>query len=181
MKILFFAESGLGNSSLLIDQISALYEKHKSVYVILSDIDQEDGLTNKIKELSVPYTILPGIYGHHSFKSEAKILKDIIEQENIDVIHVQTNWELGLIVYLKYLLRCRKKTKIVYTVHGYRNNKKYQKNIALLLLTIVLGLFVDKIICTCSSLKNKFQILSYKIIILPLGIDNNFFLLKNRH
>lgn len=175
MKILFFAESGLGNSSLLIDQISALYEKHKSVYVILSDIDQEDGLTNKIKELSVPYTILPGIYGHHSFKSEAKILKDIIEQENIDVIHVQTNWELGLIVYLKYLLRCRKKTKIVYTVHGYRNNKKYQKNIALLLLTIVLGLFVDKIICTCSSLKNKIQILSYKIIILPLGIDNNFF------
>lgn len=178
MKILFFVESGLGNSSLLVDQLIALYKKHKSIYAILSNKDQEEGLTNKIKELSIPYTILPGIYGHHSFRKEAQILKKLIEREGIDIVHVQTNWELAIINYIKYILKSKRKFKTLYTIHGYRNNYKYKKYIALFLLTITLWLFTDKIICTCSSLKNKFNLLSYKIILLPLGIDKNFFISK---
>lgn len=175
MNILFFIESGLGNSSLLVDQIIALYQKHKSVHAILSDYDQEKGLTDKIKEMSIPHTILPGLYKHHSFKREAQILKELIESKGIDIVHVQTNWELAIVNYVKYILKSGQKFKILYTIHGYRNNYKYKKYIALFLLTIILWIFTDKIICTCSSLKNKFNILSYKIILLPLGIDNNFF------
>lgn len=178
MNILFFIESGLGNSSLLVDQITALYQKHKSVHAILSDYDQEKGLTDKIKEMSIPYTILPGLYKHHSFKKEAQILKELIESKGIDIVHVQTNWELAIISYIKYILKSKKKFKTLYTIHGYRNNYKYKKYIALFLLTILLWLFTDKIICTCSSLKKKFNILSYKIILLPLGIDKNFFISK---
>lgn len=175
MNILFFVESGLGNATLLVDQLTALYKKHKSVHVILSDNDQENGLTDRIKELSIRYTILPGIYGHHSFTKEAQTLNQIIEQEQINIVHVQTNWELALIAYIKYILRCKQQFKTLYTIHGYRNNKKYKKYIALFLLIIALWLFTDRIICTCSSLKKQFKILSRKIILLPLGIDDNFF------
>ena len=36
MNILFFVESGLGNSALLIDQLIALHKQHKKVCAILS-------------------------------------------------------------------------------------------------------------------------------------------------
>lgn len=181
MKILFFVESGLGNSSLLVDQLIALYKKHKSIYAILSNKDQEEGLTNKIKELSIPYTILPGIYGHHSFKKEAHILKNIIEKEQIDIIHVQTNWELALTSYTKYFIRTKRPTKIIYTIHAFRNNHIFKSYIAQILIGLNLFLFTDKIICMCNFLQKKFRLLSYKIILLPLGINDSFFSSTHYH
>lgn len=175
MKILFFVESGLGNSALLVDQLSALYKKHKSVYAILSDKDQEEGLTSKIKELSIPYSILPGIYRHHSFKQEAHILKHIIMKEGINIIHVQTNWELILVSYIKYFLKVNHPIKIVYTIHAFRNNHIFKSYIAQILIGLSLFLFADKIICMCNYLKKKFKLLSYKTILLPLGISDSLF------
>lgn len=48
MNILFFVESGLGNSALLIDQLIALHKQHKKVCAILSTKEQEPGLIEKI-------------------------------------------------------------------------------------------------------------------------------------
>ena len=51
MNILFFVESGLGNSALLVDQAIAIYEQHKNLFVIMSNVNQESGLQDKLKDL----------------------------------------------------------------------------------------------------------------------------------
>lgn len=175
MNILFFVESGLGNSALLIDQLIALHKQHKKVCAILSTKEQEPGLIEKINSLLIPNYILPGLVEHQSFKKNAIQLKQIIEEQSIDVVHIQTNWELALIMYVKYVLCVRRKFKMIYTIHAYRNNERFKSCIARFLLTFLLTFFVDKVICMCTSLKNSFHWLSYKISIIPLGIDENFF------
>ena len=79
MNILFFVESGLGNSALLIDQLIALHKQHKKVCAILSTKEQEPGLIEKINSLLIPNYILPGLVEHQSFKKNAIQLKQIIE------------------------------------------------------------------------------------------------------
>lgn len=175
MNILFFVESGVGNSALLVDQLIALYKQHKNVCAILSTKEQELGLIEKINSLLIPNYILPGLAEHQSFKKNAIQLKQIIEEQSIDVIHIQTNWELALIIYVKYVLYTSRKFKMIYTIHAYRNNERFKAYLTRLILTFVLTCFVDKVICMCTSLKKKFRWLSYKTAILPLGIDESFF------
>ena len=175
MNILFFVESGHGNSALLIEQLIALHKQHKEVCAILSTKEQEYGLIEKINSLLIPNYILPGLAEHQSFKKNAIQLKQIIEKQSIDVVHIQTNWELALILYVKYILCVRKKIKMVYTVHAYRNNERYKSYLARFILTLFLAFFVDKVICMCTSLKKKFRWISYKIAMLPLGVDEKFF------
>jgi len=64
---------------------------------------------------------------------------------------------------------------MVYTVHAYRNNERYKSYLARFILTLFLAFFVDKVICMCTSLKKKFRWISYKIAMLPLGVDEKFF------
>ena len=59
MNILFFVESGHGNSALLIEQLIALHKQHKEVCAILSTKEQEYGLIEKINSLLIPNYILP--------------------------------------------------------------------------------------------------------------------------
>lgn len=175
MNILFFVESGLGISALLTDQLIALHKQHKKVYAILSTKEQESGLIEKINSLLIPNYILPGLVEHQSFNKDAILLKQIIEEQSIDVVHIQTNWELALIMYVKYVLCVHRKFKMIYTIHAYRNNERFKSCIARFLLTFFLTFFVDKVICMCTSLKKSFHWLSYKISLIPLGIDESFF------
>ena len=175
MNILFFVESGHGNSALLTEQLIALHKQHKKVCGILSTKEQESGLIDKLNSLLIPNYILPGLAEHQSFKKDAIQLKKIIEEQLIDVVHIQTNWELALIIYVKYILGVCRKFKMVYTIHAYRNNKRYKSYLVRVLLTFFLAFFVDKVICMCTSLKNSFRWLSYKIAMIPLGVDENFF------
>ena len=126
MNILFFVESGVGNSALLVDQLIALYKQHKNVCAILSTKEQEPGLIEKINSLLIPNYILPGLAEHQSFKKNAIQLKQIIEEQSIDVIHIQTNWELALIIYVKYVLYTSRKFKMLYTIHAYRHNERFK-------------------------------------------------------
>lgn len=175
MNILFFVESGHGNSALLTEQLIALHKQHKKVCGILSTKEQESGLIDKLNSLLIPNYILPGLAEHQSFKKDAIQLKKIIEEQLIDVVHIQTNWELALIIYVKYILGVCRKFKMVYTIHAYRNNKRYKSYLVRVLLTFFLAFFMDKVICMCTSLKNSFRWLSYKIAMIPLGVDENFF------
>lgn len=174
-NILLFVESGLGNSALITDQLLALHRQHKDVYAVLGNKSQEVGLIDKIASCEIPYSILDGLSEHNQFVKDAVKLKDIIENERINVVHVQTNWELALVTYVKYFMPCKKRFKIIYTIHAFRNNKPFQSYIARFLITIALWLFSDKVICTCTFLKKKFRLLSYKISLIPLGISDAFF------
>ena len=176
MNILFFVESGLGNSALLVDQAIAIYEQHKNLFVIMSNVNQESGLQDKLKDLKIPSLVLDGLYEHKSFFLCVKLLRDVINHNRIDIVHVQTNWELALISYVKYILKCN--IKIIYTVHAYRHNYRIRSYLMLILLNIVLRFFTDAVICMCSTLIHKFPFIKKKIILIPLGIDNRYFIDK---
>lgn len=172
MKLLFFASDyNIGLSSLLTDELVALHRNGISLTAIAGDCEQEIGLTERIKD--IPHYRIKGLDIHSNFKKLANTIREIIESDNISVVHVQNNWQLALIVYVKYVL-C-KRVKILYTLHAFRHNSPFKSIIAQVLIGTALLFFVDHIICMCSYLKKKFKLLSYKITLLPLGISDSYF------
>ena len=83
------------------------------------------------------------------------------------------------ISYVKYVALRRKKLKIIYTIHAFRNNSLWKSRIAQIVIGTALLLFADRVICMCTYLKKKFRLLSYKIVLLPHGISDMFFYEKN--
>lgn len=177
-KILFFASDyKIGLSSLLTDELIALSRSGIDIYAVAGEKEQEKGLTKKIeKESKITITRITGLDDHVDFKKIADALKNIIIENHIHMVHVQNNWQLALIVYIKYQLLFKYKIKIIYTIHGFRNNNFWKSHIAQILIGTALFLFADKIICMSRYLKKKFNLLSYKIELIPLGIPSSFFL-----
>lgn len=175
-KLLFFASDyKIGLSALLCDQLIALYKCGVELCAVAGDHDQEDGLTEKLAEYGIPVVRVHNLDVHSNFILLAKKLKQIIEEEHINVVHVQNNWQLALISYVKYVALRRKKIKIIYTIHAFRNNSLWKSRIAQIVIGFALLLFADRVICMCTYLKNKFRLLSYKIVLLPHGISDMFF------
>ncbi len=175
MNILFFTESGCGVAAMLVQQYLSLKKINKSKsFAVISSEQQQSGLIDTIKD-NGDYLLLEGLEKHKNFNYHSKKLRKYIITNEIDCVHVQTNWELILIAYTKLFLK--RKIKTIYTVHSFRNHKNFVEAFVFrLLITIILFLFADKVICTCHFLKRKFSILSYKMILLPLGVSNNYFI-----
>lgn len=174
MKLLFFASDYMiGLSSLLTDQLIAIYNSDVDVVAVSGEKEQEVGLRKKLTNLNITLHIIDGLDRHEKFASLAKTLIRLIIDYDIDFVHVQNNWQLALISLAR--IRLRKKVKVIYTLHGFRHNNKFKSRIAQLLIGLELFLFADRVICMCTFLKNKFRLLSFKIVLLPLGIPDNFF------
>lgn len=179
-KLLFFASDyKIGLSALLCDQLIALYKCGVELCAVAGDHDQEDGLTEKLAEFGIPVIRVHNLDVHSNFIMLAKKLNQIIEENHINVVHVQNNWQLALISYVKYVALRRKKLKIIYTIHAFRNNSSWKSRIAQIVIGTALLLFADRVICMCTYLKKKFRLLSYKIVLLPHGISDMFFYEKN--
>ncbi len=175
MKILFFASDyKIGLSTLLTDQLIAFHQVGLDIYAVAGEKEQENGLGRKVKEQEIPIFRIDGLDEHKNFRSLAKILVNIIVHNKIQLIHVQNNWQLTLIAYIKYALLRNKNLKIVYTLHGFRHNNPWKAYIAQIIIGTALFLFVNHIICMSSYLKQKFRILSYKINLIPLGVPDSF-------
>ena len=176
-KILFFASDyKIGLSSLLTDQLIAFSHYGMNICAVAGEKEQEEGLTEKIqKESLIPFNQIVGLDKHSGFKRLVNILTNIIVKNQIDIVHVQNNWQLALVSYIKYKQLFKHKIKIVYTLHGFRNNSMWKSHIAQFIIGTALFLFADKIICMSSYLKQKFRLLSYKIELLPLGVPESFF------
>lgn len=175
MNILFFVESGLGVGSLLTQQALELHKQFKNLFIAGSNLEQEEGLIKKIKDDDIPYLTLDGMEYHKFFLKHSHLLADYINSNQINIVHVQTNWELALIEYLKLTKKINHKIKIIYTIHAYRNNYKYRKIFAKILITLELKLFADRVICTTDYMINEFKFIKNKISKIYLGIDNRFF------
>ena len=80
-----------------------------------------------------------------------------------------------LVVFAKFFLLRRFNLKILYTLHAFRNNSPIKSVIARIMIGTMLLLFATRVICMCTYLKNKFRFLGKKIVVLPLGIDNEYF------
>ena len=176
MKILFFASDfNIGLSSLLTDQLIAFAKNGLEIYPIAGEREQETGLTAKLSAESIYVERIKGLDEHCNFKQLALQLKKIILQKQINIIHVQNNWQLALISYVRYCCLPKYKFKVIYTLHGFRHNSPIKAYVAQLVIGIALFLFVDKVICMSNYLKKKFILLSYKICLIPLGVSDNFF------
>lgn len=175
-KLLFFASDyKIGLSALLTDQLLALHESGIDVCALAGENEQEPGLTERIRQKDVPLQRIQGLDAHRDFKKLVTLIAHKILNAQIDVVHVQNNWQLLLVAFVKYKLFFKRHFRIIYTLHGFRHNSRWKSYIAQLLIGTALFLFADKVICMCSFLKNKFRWLSYKIVLLPLGIPDYFF------
>ena len=179
MKLLFFASDfRIGLSALLTDQLIALFRTGIDVCAVAGENEQEPGLTEKVNADNIPLVRITGLDVHRHFNMLAHELSQIVLREHVDVVHVQNNWQLALITWVRIKLMFKRRFKIVYTLHGFRHNSKWKSLVAQIVIGIALFLFADKVICMCTYLKKKFQLLSYKIVLLPLGIPDNFFVVE---
>lgn len=175
-KLLFFASDfKIGLSTLLTDELIALYRYGIEVCAVAGENEQESGLSKKIKIEAIPIFRIDGLDRHEKFKELAISLIDIMVKNKIRVVHVQNNWQLALMAYVKFKLCFKQKIRIIYTLHGFRHNHLLKSYVAQVIIGLGLLCFADKVICMSDYLRKKFKLLSYKIELLPLGVSTSFF------
>lgn len=176
-RLLFFASDfKIGLSQVLADQLKSLHEGGVDYIAVAGENEQEPGLSDRLMNSEIKLTRIDGLDIHKDFKRLAKSIAAIIKDNHIDVIHVQNNWQLALVFAAKKLTSLFHGPEIVYTIHGFRNNSPYKAVIARMVIGCGLLIMADKVICMTNYLKNKFGIVSHKVVQLYLGVDENFFL-----
>ena len=177
MRLLFFASDyKIGLSAVLVDQLIALNKKEVlSVCAVAGEKEQEFGLTQKLQDLHIRIKRIPGLDKHAGFfKLVASIVK-MIDEENIEIVHVQNNWQLALVAFAKYFSIKFNRIKIIYTIHGFRNNHPVKSFLARIIIGLCLYLFAGKIIYMSEYVRKKFALLSFKMEKIYLGIEDSFF------
>lgn len=176
-KLLFFASDfKIGLSQVLADQLKSLHEGGANYIAVAGENEQEPGLSNRLTKANIKLTRINGLDTHKEFKKLVNSITTIIKDNHIDIIHVQNNWQLVLAYAAKMKTSLFHGPEIVYTIHGFRNNSPYKAVIAQMIIGCGLLLMADKVICMTNYLKNKFRIISHKVVRLHLGVDDNFFL-----
>ena len=175
MRIFFFTESGLGVARLLVTQAIFINRTNPDIICGISSMEQDAGLIQELKNNGIRLTEFKEMELHRNFYSHFRLLRKTVKKNHIDIVHCQTNWQLIMAYLVKLSLLNKQKLKLIYTIHGYRNNKSViKKKIAKFLILLMLFLCADKVIATCESLKQEFKILGNKICIINLGVDDSF-------
>lgn len=171
VNLLFFIECGCGNIKYLSDELFAI--KKVLGYKItagVSTMDIESGITEYIQNAGIPTLIFEGMECHKNFWKHLFFLRNFFKTNLIDVVHVQTNWELVMCFFASLFLH--NKPKILYTIHAFRNNEGiFKRNMAKALMIFSLYIMADKVIATCEFVYSHFKILGKKISVINLGID----------
>lgn len=176
-KLLYFvSDYSIGLSALMTDQAISINATKTPFFGVGGENDQEPGLTQLLANNNVIMERIQGLDVHKDFWRLVKQIKSIIIRENIEIVHVQNNWQLAIVGIVKTLLRIKHPFEVIYTVHGFRHNSRWKAPIAQAAIGTGLFLFSDHIICMTDYVKSKFGLLSYKIKKLPLGIKDNFFI-----
>lgn len=175
-NLLFFASDfQIGLSALLTDQLISIATSGANVIAVAGENEQENGLANSLSEHSVNLIRINGLDIHHNFRGLVKQIERIVVENNIKVIHVQNNWQLAIAGVVKTKLKLKNKVKIIYTLHGFRNNHPMKARVARLIIGTGLFVFANHVICMTKYLKKNFSALSYKITLLPLGVKDDYF------
>lgn len=174
-RVIYFTSSHqIGLSSLWVEPSIFLAKNKNHKFLFISgEKEQEGGLFNQLDEKHVNRLIIKGLDDHKRFwylvNSFCKYAKDFAP----DLVHVQTNWQLAIVIAVKYLFRV--KYHIFYTIHGYRHNEILKSIIAKWFMIISLATFTDKVFVPSLFLKKKFSILNKKLFTLFLGVERTFF------
>jgi len=172
--VFFISERDFGLGRLLVEQaISFSQIKDSNFHFITGSTEKEKGLFDQLNDAKVPYTKIEGLEYHSGFGRLAKTLNQSFQKLKPSIVHVQTNWQLALVIWVK--LRYNLRFKIIYTVHGFRNTSFIGSLIFRLIIGIVFFLFVSKVVVCSSYVKDKFKFLGSKVILLYLGISKVYF------
>lgn len=178
-KLLYFASDyKIGLSQLLTDQLLSIKDTGAPVIAVAGENQQESGLTKKLQDNNVNLIRINGLDAHDDFNRLVDVIVNLILQHKIEVVHVQNNWQLAIASAAKLKLFRKRKFKIAYTLHGFRHNSPIKSAIARGVIGSALFVSADHVICMTKYLKKKFSLLSYKIDLIPLGVDENYFLDK---
>lgn len=176
-NLLYFASDyKIGLSQVLTDQLISLYEANVPVTAVAGENEQEFGLSQKLSDRRIPITRVPGLDAHNDFTRLVNEIVNLIQLNDIEVVHVQNNWQLAIASVAKIKLLGKLRFKIAYTIHGFRNSSPIKSIIARGIIGSALWVSADHVICMTEFLKKKFSLLSYKIDLIPLGVDENYFL-----
>lgn len=176
-KLLFFASDfKIGLSQLLSDQLLAIHDAGIDYIAIAGENEQEAGLTQKLDNAGISPIRIQGLDVHKDFKRLVNEIIKIIKNNNFEILHVQNNWQLALAYYAKLKLWPKHKIEIAYTLHGFRHNSPVKAAIAKIVIGSALFIGADHVICMTEYLKRNFKLLSYKIKIIPLGVNDRLFL-----
>ena len=151
------------------------YEKFKDIkfFVLTGENEQFIGLRDRLKIADIRHVMIPGLDDHHDFIVLIKRLIKEIRLFKPNIVTVNTNWQLVLFGVARFFIKS--KFKIVYTIHGYRHNHAVKSRVAIVIISILLHIFANKIIAPSTFLKNKFPTLKRRTIHIPLGEDPIFF------
>ncbi len=175
-RLLYFASDfRIGLSALLSDQLISIAKSGVEIYAVAGENEQEAGLSELLCLNNINITRIPGLDAHHDINSLIADIYQIVTANDIDIIHVQNNWQLAIAGAVKLKLLFQKKVLIAYTIHGFRHNNPFKSRIAQILIGGALFVLADHVICMTNYLRAKFKLLSYKIDIIPLGVKNDFF------
>ena len=174
-SVLYFTSSyEIGLTALLTEQACALMEQAPQEFIFVSgEKEQQPGLFTKLKSAGARCEIILGLDDHTGFYSHARRLEALWAKYKPSVIHVQTNWQLGLAIVVKHLFR--HEFAVFYTVHGYRHNYKMRSIVARYLIGTALFLFSDRVFVTSTFLKRVFKFIGPKVAVLYLGVDDDFY------
>ena len=176
-KLLYFASDyKIGLSQLLTDQLLSIKDTGAPVIAVAGENQQESGLTKKLHNNNVNLIRITGLDAHNDFNRLVNEIVSLVLQHKIDVAHVQNNWQLAIASVAKLKLFGKRNFEIAYTLHGFRNNSTIKSIIARGVIGTALLVCADHVICMTEYLKKKFSLLSYKIELIPLGVDKNYFL-----
>lgn len=178
MNILFFTESGMGVSALTTEQICVMKGLNGGTFGVVSGLEQEPGLIERMRREGIELLELVGLECHRNWRRHVGLIRDFVRRNGIEVIHVQTNWELVLCFFVKLALGWSHRVRIVYTLHAFRNDRGVMVYVAAALMNLALLVMADRVVCISDYTRGWFRLVGFKTVVLPLGVDSRFFLEK---
>jgi glycosyltransferase involved in cell wall biosynthesis len=140
--------------------------------VLSGENEQTKGLKDQLYNHSISFSIIRGL-DHHS--KVLYLIKECIKELNYfapDIVALTTNWHLFIFGISKLFVR--KKPKLVYTIHGFRNQSPLKGPIFRVIIGMLLLLFASLVIAPSNWVYQNFAFLKSRITVIPLGISEYF-------
>lgn len=178
-SILYFASDyKIGLSTTLSEQARSISEfSFLNLICVGGDQEQEKGLSVKYNDLNIPLIRIQGLDNHKKFYHLAKELATIITNYKIEVVHIHNNWQLALIVFIKYFIGL--KFQIIYSIHGYRHNRRLVAFFAKRIIGVALFLFADLVLAGSTELKKALPFIRKKCQLLIQGVGVDLFTINH--
>lgn len=175
IKLLHVASSHLLGLTNQETQLALAYHAlpDLDISVLSGEKEQFIGCFAALKAADISVVRIRGFDEHHDLK---RLIKEFIiaaDNTRADIVSVNTNWQL-LVAGLANLF-VKKNYKIIYTIHGFRNNHPLKSFVARFFISALLFIFADRINAPSNYVRKKFHLLSYKTRSIPLGVDEIFF------